>query len=441
MIEVLPIGGLNEVGRNMTLLGFDGNYVIVDMGIRLDSILAFEDMEIGRMSRKELINIDAIPDDTSVRNKKVKAIVLTHGHLDHIGAVGKLALNYRAPVYGTPFTIAILKQQLKEERSPTPRPELIRAVPPNSTLRFGELMIEFIPITHSILHTVALNIGNGEESILVASDFKLDDNPLLGYKTDTDELRKLGNHQLTAAMVGSVRADEPGLTPSEAHAREMLREVMEESSNRRGLIFISTFSSHIARLKSIVDISYELGRTPVLVGRSLKNYCKAAINLGLVDFPPELKIHGRPNSAYNHLRRVGESREDYVLICTGHQGEPSSVLTRIADKKLPPKVQKGDSVIFSSSVIPSPINEANREILETKLDAQGAKIHRNIHVSGHARKEDTLKFLKLTRPQHLIPCHGTPEKLRALAKLAVEAGYDQEAIHVLKNGAAMWVGA
>ncbi|MDI6642774.1 MAG: MBL fold metallo-hydrolase [Candidatus Hodarchaeaceae archaeon] len=438
-IEILPLGGLGEVGKNMTALGFDGSYIVVDMGIRLDSIMAFEDAEIGDMSREELININGIPDDGILHGRKVKAIVLTHGHLDHIGAVGKLAHAYDAPIYGTPFTLELTKRIIREERGFKVKNEL-RPVMPGDKVKVDGIELEFIPVTHSILQTVLILAKRGGESILCASDFKLDEEPLLGYKTDRVRLKRLAREGLSAAMVGAIRVDEPGPTPTEAHVREMLHEVMKETSSGGGLVLATTFSSHITRLKSMVDLAFELGRTPVLVGRSLRNYCTSALDLGLVDFPQELRIHGRPNAVHNLLREVDRAREDFVLICTGHQGEPTSVLSRIADGKLPLKVREGDEVIFSASVIPNPINESNRELLETKLRAQGASIHRNVHVSGHAGKVDTAEFIQLVRPEHLIPCHGTPDKLRLMVDLGRELGYSGGHLHQLRNGISLRIG-
>lgn len=438
-VEILPLGGLGEVGKNMTALGFDGDYIIVDMGIRLDSIMAFEDADIGSMSREELININGIPDDGPLRGRRVKAIVLTHGHLDHIGAVGKLAHAYDAPIYGTPFTLELTRRVLREERGFKIKNELV-PVMPGDKVKVGDIGLEFIPVTHSILQTVLVLADGGDGPILCASDFKLDEEPLLGYKTDRARLKRLGGEGLLAAMVGAIRVDEPGPTPSEAHARKMLGDVMKEVSSGGGLVLVTTFSSHIVRLKSIVDLSFEMGRTPVLVGRSLRNYCTAALNLGLVDFPPELHIHGRPNAVHNVLREVERSREDFVLVCTGHQGEPTSVLSRIADGRLPLKVSEGDEVIFSASIIPNPINESNRELLETKLRAQGARIQRNVHVSGHAGKVDTAEFIQLVRPEHLIPCHGTPDKLRLMVDLGRELGYSGENLHQLRNGTSLRLG-
>jgi len=435
-VEILPLGGLGEVGKNMTALGFDGKYIIIDMGIRLDSIMAFEDAEIGEMSREELININGIPDDSSLRNRKVRAIVLTHGHLDHIGAVGKLAHVYDAPIYGTPLTLELVKHVIREERTFKPKNEL-RKVMPGDSVKVSNIELEFIPAAHSILQTAFIAAHSADGAVLCASDFKLDEEPPLGYKTDRACLKKLAKDGVLAALVGAIRVDEQGPTPSESHAKRMLEETMGEASSTGKAVLVTTFSSHIARLKSIVDLSFELGRTPVLIGRSLRNYCTAALNLDLVDFPPELRIHGRPNAVHNLLREVEKSREDYVLVCTGHQGEPTSVLSRIANEQLPFKINHGDEVIFSASVIPNPINESNRELLETKLQAQGANIRRDVHVSGHAGRVDTKEFLELIKSEHLIPCHSTRDKLRLMADLGEELGYPSENLHLLRNGSCL----
>jgi ribonuclease J len=166
----------------------------------------------------------------------------------------------------------------------------------------------------------------------------------------------------------------------------------------------------------------------------------AATRLGLVNFPPEVAIHGRSNAVKNLIQKIEKSREDYVLITTGHQGEPTSMLTRIADKQLPFKIREGDEVIFSASVIPNPINECNRELLETKLLAQGAHVYKGVHVSGHAGRCDTEEFIKLVDPEHLIPCHSTMDKLNTLAELGRGMGYSDAQLHVLQNGDTLRIG-
>jgi len=433
MIEILPIGGLGEVGKNMTAIGIDGKYIIVDMGVRLDAILNYEDAELGSMSREELVAIKAIPDDAKLRGRDVRAIVLTHGHMDHIGAIGKLANAYNAPIYGTPFTIELTKNLIREERRRKLKNKL-KTVAPGGIVEVGGIRLEFIKATHSILQTALIAISGGDGSILFASDFKLDDQPLLGERTDYKRLRRLGKQGVLAACVGAIRVDEPGPTPSEAYARDRLREVMEKATDAKGAVLATTFSSHIVRIKSIVDISFEMGRTPILLGRSLRNYTAAATKLGLVDFPQELRIHGRGNAVKNVLKEADKFRRDHVLVVTGHQGEPTALLTRIADGQLPFKIDQGDEVIFSSSVIPNPINESNRKILETKLKAQGARIYRNVHVSGHAGRKDTIEFLKMIKAEHLIPCHGTQDKLEAMMDIGYDIGYSDDQLHLLQNG-------
>ncbi|MEM2878702.1 MAG: MBL fold metallo-hydrolase [Candidatus Hadarchaeales archaeon] len=435
-VEIIPVGGLGEVGKNMTAVGFDGNYIIVDMGIRLDSIMAFEDANIGEMGREELISINGIPDDSVIRGRKVSAIVLTHGHLDHVGAIGKLASSYRAPIYGTPFTVEIAKRLLREERTSSIKNDFI-TVEPGDRVAVDGVGVEFVGVTHSILQTSAVLLDCGDSSVLCATDFKLDEEPILGPRTDRKRLEEIGREGLLAALVGTVRVDNQGPTPSETWVRDRLREVMKEATATSGLVIVTTFSSHMVRLKSIVDIALELGRSPVMLGRSLRNYCTAAMDLGMVEFPESIPIHGRPNTVKNLMNRIQASKGDFVLICTGHQGEPASVLTRIADRQLPIEISNGDEVIFSASVIPNPINESNRAILETKLMAQGAHIYRDVHASGHAGRVDTEEFLRMIRPEHIIPSHGTSDKLRRMMEIAVEMGYPPSNLHQMRNGSSL----
>jgi len=439
MIEVIPLGGMGEIGRNMTAVGFNGEYIIVDMGIRLDAILGLDEIDMSAMGRQELINFNGIPDDSVLNGKNVKAIALTHGHLDHIGAVGKLAGAYESPIYGSPFTIELVKHLIREERSSSTKNEL-KKVKPGSSFMVGDIEVEFVPITHSILQSVLVVVRGDDKTIVFASDFKIDEKPLLGYKTDSSRLKKLRDEGIFAAFVGAVRVNEPGPTPSESRAREMLRDVMRKADSDSNSILVTTFSSHIARIKSIVDISFEIGRTPVVLGRSLHEYCSTASQVGLVDFPPELHIHGRPNAVRNVLREVEKFRGEYVLILTGHQGEPTSLLTRISDRDLPFKVREGDEIIFSASVIPNPMNESNRRILEAKLLAQGAHIYRDVHVSGHAGRKDTKEFIKMLCPEHLIPCHGTEDGLKIVADIGREIGYSKDQIHMLHNGEKLRLG-
>ncbi|KXB01987.1 hypothetical protein AKJ43_02720 [candidate division MSBL1 archaeon SCGC-AAA261D19] len=432
-IEITPLGGMGEVGKNMTVLRFDDVRVVVDMGIMLENILRLGNVSIEKMNRRRLIDIGGIPDDTQLRGKDVSAIVLSHGHLDHVGAIGKLASAYDAPVYATPFTMEVVKHLIREERVFDVSSDL-KTVELGDKVEVDGVEIEFIRGTHSIPHTAHPAVGNSEGTVLCASGVKLDDDPLLGDAPDYDSLRRLSDGTTLINLVCAVRVDESGSTPSEAYARQMLKEVMTEAAERKKGLLITAFSTHIARIKSIVDISHELGREPVILGRSLRRNCDIASKLGLVEFPSDLRIHGRSGSVENVLYEVDNSKEDYVVLCTGHQGEPRSILTRIADGRFPYKVGRNDEVVFSASVIPNPLNIANRNLLETKLEAEGAKIHRDVHVSGHASREGIEKFIRLTNPDHLVPFHGTFDNMEKMINLGRDLGYPNKRLHLLKNG-------
>jgi ribonuclease J len=429
-MEILPLGGLGEIGKNMTAVSFGKECVILDMGIRLDTLLSFEDLEIGSLRKRELVSRNIIPDDRPLTGRRVRGIIISHAHLDHVGAVTKLASAYAAPIIGTPYTLEVLKKLRAEEKA-YHLPNRLIPLQPGGRLRLGEIEIELIHATHSTPQTVFVVVRRGEKRFLYASDFKFDNEPILGPPIDFSPLRR--ESEPLAAMIGTVRLNEEGPIPSERWVADQLLRVMKEASDGKGII-ITTFSSHLARLKTIIDISLRLGRTPVVVGRSLRDYLSAGMKIGIIRLPQEVKLGGRISSSRGLLRKVKESKEEYVLICTGHQGEPNSVLSLIADGQLPYEIEKGDSVIFSASVIPHPINQANRELLETKLQLKGAKIYKEVHASGHAGRAETLEFLKLVRPRHVVPCHGTEDRLRVLYEMARELGYSQSEIHLASNG-------
>jgi ribonuclease J len=429
-MEILPLGGIGEIGKNMTAVSFGKECIILDMGIRLDALLGFEDLEIGNLRKKELVSRNIIPDDRALMGRKVRGIVISHAHLDHVGAVTKLASAYAAPIIGTPYTLEVLKK-LKEEEKAYHVPNRLIPLRPGDSIRLGTIEVRFIHANHSTPQTVFVVVEKDEKRFLYASDFKFDQEPILEPPMNLSRLNR--ESQPLAAMIGTVRLNEEGPIPSEGWVANQLRKVMKEASERRGII-ATTFSSHLARIKTIIEVSLELGRIPVIVGRSLRDYLTAGMRLGIIKLPREVKLGGRISSSKGLLRKVGENKEEYVLICTGHQGEPNSVLSLIADEKLPFEVDSGDSVIFSASVIPHPINQANRELLETKLQLKGVKIYREVHASGHAGRTETLEFLKLLKPIHVIPCHGTEDRLKILGEMAKGLGYSQSEIHLLSNG-------
>lgn len=429
-MEIIPVGGYNEFGRNMTALRVKDDVLIIDMGIRLDRVMVHEDTDISRMTPDQLVKLGIIPDD-SVVGKGVRAIILTHGHLDHLGAVSILAQKYNVPIIGTPYTIELVERELGQ-----------RSAIPLYTLEEGEtlqvtpkLSVEFVRMTHSIPQTVMLVVHTPEGRLAYANDFKLDDTPVIGEKPDYRRMRELGKEGIKCLIVETTRVDKEGRTPSERIAQKLLEENILKSDREKGLI-VTTFSSHISRISSIVQMAVKVGRTPVLLGRSMEKYVGIAERLKILKLPSEAHMYGDPESVKQSLQRIlKDGREKYALIVTGHQGEPDALLSRMADKKLPYKIQKDDEVLFSADVIPNPINEANRYGLETRLKIQGARLFKDIHVSGHASMEDHRDFLKIIQPENIVPCHGDLKALATYAELAEDFGYTlNKDLFLARNG-------
>ncbi len=429
-MEIHAVGGYEEVGRNMTVITCGDDSIVVDMGIRLDRVLIHEDTDISKLSHEELAQRGIIP-AMNGEYGNVRAIVLTHGHLDHIGAVPLLAGKFpEAPIIGTPYTIELVRRELRG-----------RAQNPLYVLEAGEVLqlipemsIEFVRITHSIPDTVFLVVHTREGSVAYLNDFKLDDNPVIGEKPDYRRIRELGREGLKALIIETTRVSNDGRTPSEQVARTLLEDTLLKSSGEKGLI-VTTFSSHIARLKSVVDIATKLDREPVLLGRSMEKYVGIAERKGIVDLPENTHIYGSKNAIKKVLRRVAKEKHRYLLIVTGHQGEPDALLTRIANQKVDYRIEEGDEVLFSADIIPNPINVAQRYAVETKLKLQGARLFKGLHVSGHASKEDHYDLLKMLQPEKVIPTHGTLEMQASYAELAESLGYTiNREVFLLRNG-------
>jgi len=433
-VSIIAIGGYEEVGRNMTGIRVGRDIILCDMGLRLDRVLIHEDVELEKMHSLDLINIGAIPDDTvlSKVNGRVRAIVCTHGHLDHIGAIPKLAHRYDVPIISTPFTTELIAQQIQQEKKFGVENNLISLTAGGRFRITEDIELEFVNVQHSIVDCVFAVIHTPRGAVVYANDFKFDRTPVLGEAPDFRRLREIGREGVLALITESVRVNEQGKTPSERIASQMLTDVLMSLEDERGII-VTTFSSHLARIKTIVEVAERLGRTPVLFGRSMERYSQAGVKMGILD--GGFECYSNRAQVKKKMKEIMKNgKENYLPVVTGHQGEPGAVLTRISDGKTPFVVEKGDNVIFSSSAIPAPINVANRYAVETKLKMRGARLYTNVHVSGHAYREDHRDLLRMLQPEHVIPTHGSIEMSGAYVELAEEEGYVLgSTVHILRN--------
>lgn len=437
-IEILPIGGFLEVGRNMTAVKVNEDIIILDMGFFLPSLVNFEEEGGDRrtLNREGLIKIGAIPDDTALLAKKenVKAIILGHCHLDHIGATPWLAVNYpQAPILGTPYTIQVLKNALTDDKVKIKND--IIAVQPNHTFILGKnLSVEFIHVNHSTLQVAIVAVHTPEGTIVYANDFKMDDTPVVGKKVNTPRLKELGQENVRCLISNSLYSNSLGKTPSEKVAQQMLKDVLLKTDNSSNAIFTTAFASHIPRLKSLVECGNQLNREVVFLGRSLMKYTKSAQELGLIDFN-EVDIAPFPATVRRVLKNIEKNRDKYLVVCTGGQGEPGAVLTRVAQGDYHFNFNKEDHVIFSNRVIPAPTNVQNRKDLEERLAKKGLRVFKDVHVSGHGSREDIRELIKLVKPQIVIPTHGYPKMYEGVKNLANELGYEEgKGLRMAKTG-------
>jgi len=437
-IEIATIGGYEEVGRQMTAVRAGDDIVVFDMGLNLSKVLIHDDVQTERMHSLDLIDMDAIPDDRVMSDidGTVQAIVPTHGHLDHIGAIPKLAHRYDAPIVASPFTLALVEEEIDDEGKFNVQNDLVE-MDAGETMSIGDKVdLEFVNVTHSTIDAINPVLHTPEGAVVYGLDKRMDHTPVIGDPIDMDRFRELGREGVLCYIEDCTNANKKGRTPSEAVARSELRDLMLSLENYDGGIVATTFASHIARVVSLVEFAKEIGRQPVLLGRSMEKYSGTAERIGAVEFPDDLGMYGHRRSVDRTFERImNEGKENFLPIVTGHQGEPRAMLTRMGRGETPYELDKGDKVIFSAGIIPEPTNEGQRYQSEQLLGMQGARIYDDVHVSGHLRREGHYEMLDAIQPEHLIPAHQDMAGFSGYVDLATSQGYQlDEDLHITSNG-------
>ena len=438
-MKIHTIGGYNEVGKNMTALDLGDDVILFDSGLFLPAIVGVAEKD--KVPTEDgMRSLGALPDDEYLDKKhlreKVRAILVSHAHLDHVGALPYNAYRYNAPILGTPFTAEVLKTLIADRGSPFGN-KIIPVRPDNSYIIRGkrEYKVEFLNMTHSTIQSSIVAVHTPEGVVLYANDYKLDNAPVFGDKPNYRRLKELARQGVKALIVDSLYAPDDRKTPSEKIAKGLLEDVFFTTDNRKSGMIVTTYSSHIARLKTITELGRKLHREVVFAGRSLNKYVTAASNIHMAPFRKDIQLLSFRNQIDRVMKRVSKNKSHYLLVCTGHQGEPGSILERISRREFPYRLSSNDLVIFSSKTIPTPINEATRDQMEKRLKKQGVRIFDNVHVSGHGGREDLRDLIRLTNPEHVIPSHGDLRKLTAGAELAQEMGYRlNKTVHIVQNG-------
>ena len=413
-LRIIPIGGLGEVGKNMTLYEYGNDILIVDAGMMFPE--------------NDMIGIDyIIPDfEYYLKDKKdhVRGIIFTHGHEDHIGAIQHIMQEVDAPMYATKLTRGLL--EVKLNRHGLAGKADIRTVEAGERIQIGSFHVDFFHVSHSIPDAVGLGIESPAGLVVHTGDYKFDHTPVDNWPTDYAKLAEFSEKGVLALLADSTNATKPGWTKSERIIDEALDEVFEKAEGR---ILVATFASLISRMQQVANAAERHGRKIAFTGRSMVDNMKMARELGYVDFPERLVI--------SLEKSLSMPDNQVVLMATGSQGEPRSIMGRLAsgtNRKF--DVRKGDTIVLSSQVIPGNEELVYRTI--NNLFRRGADVIyesiADVHVSGHASQEEMKLLLHLVRPKHLIPIHGELRMLKQHAKLAEEVGIPKENICVVENG-------
>ena len=415
-LRVLPLGGLGEIGKNMTVLEYEGSIVVVDTGLMFPTT--------------EMLGIDLVLPDFAYlldRADAIEAIVLTHGHEDHVGALPwvlrELGPDVRPPVYGGPLTIAMARSKVEEHRLEDVRME---DMPPGETFDAGPFELEFVHVSHSIPDACAVAATCELGTTLITGDYKFDQTPVDGPPTDAARLAELGREGVLLLCGDSTNADRTGTAPSEASVGPVLKEVF---SRAEGRIVITSFASNVHRLQQVIDAAEDLDRRVAVVGRSMRKNLNISRQLGHAQVPEGLLVSPKEVESFPD--------EKLVLLTTGSQGEPLSALRRMAHGEHPQvSLHSGDTIIFSATPIPGNERAVNEtvdrlyQIGATVITTQDAPVH----ASGHGWTEELKLMLNLTEPRYVMPIHGDHKRLYLHGKLAEDVGVPPEAIFRGRNG-------
>ena len=410
-VKIIPLGGMEQIGMNITAFEYEDSIIVVDCG------LAFPN--------EEMLGIDLVIPDVSYLKQnadKVKGLLITHGHEDHIGAIPYALKELNMPIYATKLTMGLIENKLKEHGMT--RSIKKKVVKHGQSINLGCFRIEFIKTNHSIADAAALAIYTPAGIIIHTGDFKIDHTPLFGEAIDLARFAELGKKGVLALMSDSTNAMREGYTPSERTVAKTLDHVFNEYRKER--LIVATFASNVDRVQQIINSAYKYGRKVVVEGRSMVNVIKTAVELGCISIPDDTLIEIEQMRNY--------SDDQLILITTGSQGETMAALSRMANsshKKV--IIKSNDVVIFSSSPIPG--NEKAVSKIMNELTRKGARIvFQDTHVSGHACREELRLIYALTKPQYAIPVHGEYRHLTSNAELAEEMGIAKENIFVLHSG-------
>ena len=412
-LRVIPLGGLGEVGKNMMAIEYGEDIVVIDAGVLFPKV--------------DMLGVDLVLPDTTYlqeRRDRVRAILITHGHEDHVGALPYVLRDLKVPVYAPPLARDLIHVKLQEHH--LTRSAQLHEVSPGDKVEFGSITAEFFQVCHSIPDACGIALHTPAGVVVHTGDFKIDHTPVDGKKLDMQRLAELGRNGVLLLLSDSTYAEEPGYTPSEQVVSTALDHVIADAPGR---VLVTTFASLIARIQQVINAAVKHDRKVSVVGRSMVNNVRMSLENGYIHAPDGTVV------PFKELQKLPPERQ--VIITTGSQGEPTSVLVRIANQgHAEISIQRGDTVVLSASTIPGNETVVNRTI--DNLNRQGARVLNSrtalVHVHGHASQEELKTMLNLVKPRYFVPIHGEYRMLVAHARLAREVGVLPEHVHILEDG-------